>query len=224
MKYLVTGAGGWFGGWIVPYLKTRGYEVFEESSQRPPPEGVFDRIVHLSRGRAAPWTKYLAPGGRMVICSSGSVLMNKSEYSLGKLEDEAVKGVRIARCYAFLGHGSPDRYAAGKFIKMAKAQQPIIVTSWGTTIRSYMYMTDLVERLLMILEEGEPNTPYEVGSNRPVTLLELAYRISETVRPNVEVIVQGGPPAEMPIYLPTTPFGGDPRIGLNEAIWRAVHE
>jgi len=64
--------------------------------------------------------------------------------------------------------------------------------------------------------------PYEIGSNRPVTLLELAYRIAEVTR--TEVIVQGGPMPDMPIYLPKTPFMGDPKVGLNEAIWRTIHE
>ena len=224
MRYLVTGAYGWFGSWIVPKLKLAAHtEIFEQSSQNPPPEGKFDRIIHCSRGPAAPWLSFLAPGGKMVVCSSGSVVVAPyTEYSQGKLADEAVPGVKIARCYAFLGRGSPDRYAAAKFVKMAKAKQPIIVTSYGTTIRSYLYMTDLIERLLIILEEGEANTPYEVGSNRPVTLLELAYRIADVTR--TEVIVQGGPEPDMPIYLPKTPFMGDPKVGLNEAIWRTIHE
>ena len=223
MRYLVTGATGWFGSYIVPFLRRNAHEVFAESRDGMRPIGSFDRIIHCSRGPAFPWVGHLAPSGKMLVCSSGAVICDQdSPYAIGKKNDEEVEGVRIARCYAFMGPNSPDKYAAAQFVKMAKNGGPILVTSYGTTIRSYMYITELVDRLLTVLEEGEANTPYEIGSDRPVTLLELAYRISEAAR--VEVDVRDGPPAPVSVYYPRNPFGGSPRVGLNEAIFRTLHD
>lgn len=84
--------------------------------------------------------------------------------------------VKLARCFAFVGPYLPldTHFAAGNFINDLLSQRAIKVLSDGTAVRSYLYGIDLVTWLLTILVKGQHARPYNVGSDEPYTVLELA--------------------------------------------------
>ena len=84
--------------------------------------------------------------------------------------------VNSARCYAFVGPYLPidQHFAVGNFIKNYIAGETLLIKGDGSTLRSYMYPSDLVVWLLTILLEGESNQSYNVGSEESVSILELA--------------------------------------------------
>lgn len=98
--------------------------------------------------------------------------------------------LKTARCFAFVGPHLPldKHFAIGNFINNILNEEDIIIRSSGMSIRSYMYMSDLVVWLLKILIKGENNTAYNVGSDYPVKLKDLAGIISENF--NSKVIIQ----------------------------------
>lgn len=110
----------------------------------------------------------------------------------------------IARCFSFVGPHLPldARFAIGNFISDALSGGPIIVRGDGKAVRSYLYAGDLVVWLLTMLASGEGGTVYNVGSDEPVSIAALAYRVSAGFG-NAEVRILGtadGAPIER--YVP----------------------
>ena len=114
----------------------------------------------------------------------------KSAYAEGKRAAEmlcAIYGkqynlnISIARIFALLGpYLSLDiHFAAGNFIRDAMVGKKIIVNGNGMPCRSYLYASDLTVWLLHLLELGEPNKPYNVGSDESISIKALAELTSK---------------------------------------------
>jgi len=113
----------------------------------------------------------------------------------------------IARCFAFLGPHLPlDRhFAAGNFLRDAHLGRTVAVSGDGRAVRSYMHPADLAIWLWTMLFRGRSGRAYNVGSDVPVTVGELAQRIAEhaPTHPPVEILrpPNEGPPER---YVPDT--------------------
>ena len=120
-----------------------------------------------------------------------------SEFLLTEATSRGVcKGV-VARLFAFSGTGLPlDRhFAIGNFVRDAVTRSEITITGDGTDVRSYMDGRDMAEWLLRCCEAGEPGFPYHIGSDQPISILQLAElvatRAKETLNRKVSVKVLG---------------------------------
>jgi dTDP-glucose 4,6-dehydratase len=128
-------------------------------------------------------------------------------------------GAVIARCFTFAGPGLPAdaKFAFGNFMRDALQGGPIVIRGDGTPVRSYLHAADLSVWLLALLVKGAPGRAYNVGSEQPVSLLQLAETISrELGAPGVEVLGkerQGGTPDR---YVPSTERARD-ELGLAES-------
>jgi nucleoside-diphosphate-sugar epimerase len=83
---------------------------------------------------------------------------------------------KIARCFSFIGPYLPlnGRFAVSDFILDSLSQRTITIKGDGKAVRSYLYMADLVIWLWTILFKGENCRPYNVGSELPITIREIA--------------------------------------------------
>lgn len=99
----------------------------------------------------------------------------------------------IARCFSFVGPDLPlgIHYAIGNFIKDALESDALIVKGDGTQMRSYLYLGDLVTWLLALLVEGKSGRIYNVGSDKAISILELAHQVRDLLAPEKQVIVTG---------------------------------
>jgi dTDP-glucose 4,6-dehydratase len=138
---------------------------------------------------------------------------------------------KIARCYAFVGPYLPlDRnFAVGNFLRDALAGGPVIIQGDGTPYRSYLYAADLAVWLWTILFRGRSCRPYNVGSNRGLTIAALARAVLDVVAPAAQLrILQAADPSRPVLrYVPETRRAGDElglrvEIGLRDGIGRTA--
>ena len=131
-----------------------------------------------------------------------------SAYDKGELD------VVIARCFSFIGpYMKLDAHlAVGNFIRDALKGGPIIIKSDGTKINSYMYAEDLGIWLWTILLKGRSGEVYNVGSEKGISLKELAEKISEvsekvlklSKKPEVLILKKPDPKRIPERYVPST--------------------
>lgn len=127
--------------------------------------------------------------------SEGEFIVESDVYGLSKnkaeqyLKEHAMCDVVIARCFAFSGPYLPldGSFAFGNFIADRLNRKPITIQGNGKTVRSYLYAADLVIWLLTMLVKGKDRSMYNVGSDVPVTIQELAESIAKT-RTDVSVL------------------------------------
>jgi dTDP-glucose 4,6-dehydratase len=116
--------------------------------------------------------------------------------------------IPIARCYTFVGpHLQLDiHYAIGNFIQSALRNEPIVIRGDGTPIRSYLYASDLMIWLWTMLFKVKGCRAYNVGSEHPVSIVDLGRLVAQSVTPPLPVSILGislpGIPANH--YVPST--------------------
>ena len=95
----------------------------------------------------------------------------------------------IARCYASVGPWLrlDVQYAVGNFIQNVLRGEPIFIKSDGRSYRSYLYIADLISWLWTILLEGKGGEAYNVGSDIPVSIAELAQAVIDAVSANTMI-------------------------------------
>jgi UDP-glucuronate decarboxylase len=136
-------------------------------------------------------------------------------YGIGKLAAEHLCAlyakehgleIVIARCFAFVGEDLPlnVHFAIGNFIRDALWADEIVVVGDGKPIRSYLDQRDLAHWLLTLLYEGRAGEAYNVGSDRAISIADLAHLVRDLVSPGKPVRILGEPlhNAERSLYVP----------------------
>lgn len=135
----------------------------------------------------------------------------------------------IARGFAFVGPYLPltDKFAIGSFMRDALAGGSITIRGDGSPLRSYLHAADLVLWLLTILARGRRGRAYNVGADRPMSLLALAELVASRAPGNCAVAVRGSRTEVVDRYIPDTSRAADElglrtTIGLEQAIERSM--
>lgn len=117
------------------------------------------------------------------------VAKRTAEHLCALYQDKYGIETTVARCFAFVGQDLPlnVHFAIGNFIRDALWRDEITVSGDGTAVRSYLDQTDLAVWLLALLEKGKPGRAYNVGSDRPITITELAQLVRDTISPGKKV-------------------------------------
>src|ERR1700690_3809307 len=135
----------------------------------------------------------------------------------------------VARGFAFVGPYMPldAHFAIGNFISDRIHDRPIQVRGDGSSVRSYLYASDLMVWLWTILFKGQTRRAYNVGSEEAVNIETLAREVAAAVPPEPEIKIASSPIAGTPIhrYVPSTArareeLGLLAEVPLREAIRR----
>ena len=170
--------------------------------------GSVPNFINLSSGAVyeSPSNYYRFPEiNSPLIDSVPLTLYGKLKLKMEQLVINAdTEGVVIGsnpRLFTFFGHGLPlnSHFAIGNFVQSAAMANKIEVTGSIHTVRSYLYITDLVIQLLSLLTKPTLNTLH-IGGAAPITIGELASKVSAHF--NNCPIVASSEEAQPNYYLP----------------------
>ncbi len=142
---------------------------------------------------------------RVVFLSSGAasaIEAQRTNYGVGKVLAEN-SGMRlfeagsfeflVLRGYSFLGpfQDLGSNFAVTQFFSSVLEGRPMVIAGDGASIRSYLYPVDFVLGLIKVLVGGRAGEIYEIGSEEPVEIRELARMINELrIDQGIEVVTK----------------------------------
>lgn len=145
-----------------------------------------------------------------------------SELLLSEASEAGLVESISPRLYAFAGPGIvlDEHFAVGNFIRDGLQGNRIVIKGNPSTVRSYMYPTDLVIWILTaLLKPANLNT--NIGSEVPISMLELGNLISDmTSKKGVRIL---GENQEISNYVPSTScfrqnYGVSEQISLSRGL------
>lgn len=101
--------------------------------------------------------------------------------------------VVIARFFNVVGPRQTGRYGMvlPRFIDAALAGRPLVVHDDGQQVRCFAHVTDVIRSVLELMEtDAAVAGVFNVGSDRPVTILQLAKQVIASVNPQLEITFQ----------------------------------
>jgi nucleoside-diphosphate-sugar epimerase len=138
-----------------------------------------------------------------------------SAYAEGKRAQETLAAIYaqrhglevvFTRCFAFSGPGlaMDAHFAIGNFVRDALRCNALSLNSSGTAMRSYLHGADLAGWLLVLLLRGASGQAYNVGSDKALSIADLAHRVVACLAPGkpVRILGQDGIAQARSYYVP----------------------
>jgi len=138
-----------------------------------------------------------------------------------------IKVARIFNTYGPRMHPNDGRVVSN-FIVQALSGHPITVFGDGSQTRSFCYVDDTVEGLMLLMNSGDEFTgPVNLGNPGEFTMLELAQKVVELTGSKSKIIYktlpQDDPRQRQPdITLAKRKLGWEPKVKLDDGLARAI--
>lgn len=161
----------------------------------------------------------------------------RSPYEEGKRFAESVVAMyvrkygakgKIARFFNVYGPGmSPqDSRVVPRFLQSIQQRQKITIYGDGTQTRTFLYVDDLIDGLLLIMDRGRPGEPYNIGTTAPVSIIDLAELVIELTaqRSEIEFLPHIMPDHEhrQPSIKKISGLGWQPTITLKDGLKKMI--
>jgi dTDP-glucose 4,6-dehydratase len=176
-----------------------------------------NRLLYLSSGAVYGPGPYPESGIPENWAAAPSLMDEKSTYGHAKRASEhlcmlfskkARIAVKVARIFAVVGEEMPldGRYAIGNFVRdaLSTTSDAITINGDGTPVRSYLHVDDVARWLLAVHASESQFGAFNVGSELPVSIRQLADIISKHSPSRKPVVVTQKEPdyAGRSVYLP----------------------
>ena len=159
------------------------------------------RIFHASTGACFGY-KPLLPGSESVYSKKIFIQARvKVEDNLREFSSQQKIPLSIGRLFSFTGTNllSKNQYAVTSFINSALSKNKVEVLGDPLTVRSYLHQDSMSEWILKALAAGEQNFCYQIGSNKAVTIGQLAEFIALETGAEIDYSEE---PSSGDIYIP----------------------
>jgi dTDP-glucose 4,6-dehydratase len=140
------------------------------------------------------------------------------------------QGVDTVIARIFNTYGSRMRPHDGRaiptFLRQALQDRPVTVFGDGSQTRSFCYVDDLIDGLIVLAESGY-HMPVNLGNPAEYTLLELAQMVIEVTNSRSEIVHEALPTDDPQVRQPDITLarevlGWDPQIELREGLRRTI--
>jgi UDP-glucuronate decarboxylase len=137
---------------------------------------------------------------------------------------------RIIRIFNTYGPGMAldDGRVVIEFVKAALENNPFPIFGDGTQTRSFCYVDDLVEGIMLAMEKGEKGEIYNIGNPNEFTILDLAHKVKELVGSSSDIVSKEPLPEDDPlkrcpdITKAKEKLGWEPKIQLEEGLKKLI--
>ena len=136
--------------------------------------------------------------------------------------------IRIARIFNTYGPRmlADDGRVVSNFIVQALEKKPITIYGDGSQTRSFCFVEDLIEGLILLMNSGY-SKPINLGNPKEFTILELANLISAKVNRDLEIefkpLPKDDPTQRKPIIeLAKKELSWSPKIDLNNGLTKTI--
>ena len=119
-----------------------------------------------------------------------------------------------------------DGRAIPTFIRQALEEKPLTVFGSGAQTRSFCFVDDLVQGLILLAESGE-HLPVNIGNPTEMTLLELAEAVVRTTGSSSPIVFEALPVDDPQVRQPDITrarqlLGWEPQVGLDAGLARTL--
>lgn len=133
--------------------------------------------------------------------------------------------LRISNPYGPCQNPEGQQGAVSVFLNRIYTGSPVTIWGDGSVVRDYLYVSDVVDALLLAAGEETTRKVFNIGSGRGVSLNELLHLMAEVVGEQPEVRYQPGRPLDVPasvldVSRAREELGWRPKTELAEGIAR----
>jgi nucleoside-diphosphate-sugar epimerase len=113
-----------------------------------------------------------------------------------------------------------------KLPKQSRCPTPFEIQGTGKETRAFIYIDDAIEGALRVIEQGEHLGVYHVGSDKEVTIEQLATDIGRYFGVDIKVVAgelrRGSPPRRCPDISKVRALGFEPRTTLQDGLVKTL--
>jgi len=122
-----------------------------------------------------------------------------------------------------------DGRVVSNFIAQALKGIPLTVYGDGSQTRSFCYVSDLIEGMMLLMENDEHLGPVNIGNPGEYTILQLAETIQKTIDPDAKIVFeplpQDDPKQRQPdITRAKNWLGWEPKVGLKDGLQKTIDD
>jgi len=147
--------------------------------------GKIKKFIHISTDEVY--------GDVDVECNEGEILNPTTPYSATKAAAEHIirsyyysfkVPIIIVRCNNVYGKRQYKEKLIPKFINLLQENKKCTIHGNGLTRRNFIHVNDVCEAILIIMNKGDLNNIYNIGSKNEYSVMDIAKIIIEKLKPN----------------------------------------